>query len=171
MYYSSYSLWHTAHVYLFLLFLLHLIVFSSLWFLIVHWPSLRGVFRIFCQFIGIHFSVVSYCTLISFLWWCHDSLTIREPYIFALVSVHLKKWSPLSVFTGLLRQGNPVKSEVQEGSLVASLGGEAFLSGSLTGRGHCPCSQARWGHWLDFRVEQVCWLGSSQAAVLTGLCI
>lgn len=48
-----------------------LVSFSFLCFLIVHWTSLRRLFRTFCLIVqNLHFSRVSYWSLISFLWWC-----------------------------------------------------------------------------------------------------
>lgn len=68
-------------------------------------------------------------------------LTLYDPYILALVFVHLRKWASLPYFIGLLWQGKTFTSQICLGfwtvHLVASTGRWGFLRGSLAGQGHC----------------------------------
>lgn len=75
--------------------------FSCLWFLVVHWISLRGLLSILCQtVINFHLFRVHFSNFRSLLWWYNIYLILRDPCIVLLVSANLKKHSSTLAFLG-----------------------------------------------------------------------
>lgn len=72
-----------------------------------------------------------------FLWWFPADPVPSDPDIFALVTVHLNKQSPLPGFTGLILQGKTITSQISLGDwraqLVALAGRKAGLAIGVPG--------------------------------------